>query len=136
MHKLLSLFLTPLLLTSCASLPSLDDGLASYKDKNINSVFPVIGFPAEIEAANSEISYFYQISREHVGLITEAQPATGLEGQDPLTAKTMMQPVQVNVECQLTIITDMDKKIQRWHFKETYEGCMSYREKLANQQNK
>lgn len=125
------LILIPALLTGCASLMPLEDGLTPFKGQPINHLFSVIGFPDDIELIDNEITYRYQIIRSHTDLVTETERATGLEGQDPLIAKTMMQPTQVNVECELTVITDTHKTIKRWRYKEAYKGCTPYREKLA-----
>ena len=89
------LILIPALLTGCASLMPLEDGLTPFKDEPINHLFSVIGFPDDIELIDNEITYRYQITKNHTDLVTETERATGLEGQDPLIAKTMMQPTQV-----------------------------------------
>ncbi|WP_166422280.1 hypothetical protein [Paraglaciecola sp. 20A4] len=126
------LLLAPLALFGCATLMPLDDGLTPFKGKPVNRLFNVIGFPNNIELVNNKIVHTYLIERNHVGLVTETEYTTGLEGQDPLIAKTMMQPTQVNVECALTVITNKQKIIEQWKYEETYEGCTPYRVKLAD----
>lgn len=132
MKHYFSLILAPLALFGCATLIPLEDGLTPFKGQPVNQLFSVIGFPDDIELNDNKIIHTFHIERNHIGLVTETEQANGLEGQDPLIAKDMMQPSQVNVECALTVITDKKKIIEQWHYIEAYEGCTPYREKLAN----
>lgn len=114
-------------LTGCATMGQLEEGLAQLVGLPEQEAFKALGYPDAKEQFGSDIVYFWGQTRSTIIFMPQTSSTISYVGNTPIYGTTTTtQAVPVQYSCTIKGITGSDGIIKTWEHNGSAGGCEPY----------
>jgi hypothetical protein len=131
MKKTICSFAALALLAGCATFGQLEAGLNSLVGRTEKEAFNALGYPNSKQEFGGDTVYVWGRSNSGTIFIPQTATTTGYVGNRPVYGSTTYnQPMTVNHNCTVKVITGSSGTIKSWDYEGNLGGCRPYIQRL------
>lgn len=118
-------------LAGCATFGQLEKGLNGLVGRSEREAFNALGYPNAKQEFGGDVVYVWGRSNSGTIFIPQTTSTTGYVGNRPVYATTTYnQPVAVNHNCTVKVITGANGIVKTWDYEGNLGGCRPYIQRL------